>query len=108
MTHGIAAMPADQRDLGVAHLAVLAIDTLQLSRPFDDLQHALDMRLRQLATRRIGRKPSAEPQGARPREGAAFAEREIRGFVARYGNRFSAEDVKSLRKRAGEPDEVPP
>src|ERR1700743_1915723 len=69
----IAAMPADQRNLGVRHLPVRAVDALQLPRALDDLQHTLDMRFRELTTRGVGRQHAANAQGAGADKRSAFA-----------------------------------
>src|SRR5438477_494708 len=69
----IAAMTGDERDSRIPHLAVGGIIAPQLAHPFDDLQHALDMGLRKLPARRVGRKPPAEAQRARLNEPPALA-----------------------------------
>ena len=69
----IAAVAGNQRDFGVLDLALRRIGVAHLARAFDDLQHALDMRFRQLAARGVGRQPPAHAQRARCNERAALA-----------------------------------
>ena len=46
----VSTVPAHECDLCASNLPVRAVDTLQLPCAFDDLQHALDVRLRESTT----------------------------------------------------------
>src|SRR5262249_50688436 len=69
----IAAMTGNQRDFRILHLTLRGIGVAELTYALDDLQHALDMGLRQLAAGRVGGKPSTHAQRARLHESPAFA-----------------------------------
>src|SRR5712691_7574877 len=69
----VAAMAGDQRDSRVLDLALGWIVAAQLAHAFDDLQHAFDMGLRQLAARRVGRKSAAESKRTGLHEASALA-----------------------------------
>src|SRR5688572_30762528 len=58
----VAAVARDERDLGVLDLTIGRIRVAHLPRALDHLQHALDMCLRELPARGVGRQASAHAQ----------------------------------------------
>ena len=56
MTHGIPAVPGDQCDLGVLHLAIGRMVAAHLPYRLHDMRDAAEMALRQKAAGGVGRK----------------------------------------------------